>query len=355
MRLKQKIKMRKSIRCFYLIIATIMLVTSFANICKATLKNTTTTSKKEIYSYTNEFDYSYKVNLINNKYIDENTLDMGQTYITDLIKNIDLTLNYNYSGSENLKTEYKYKITGKLQAVYTKDGEEQKVWEKEENLLEETTGSEDTGCISINEDIQLNLKEQNNLVKEFEQEMNMALDATYTISLEIETTAKAENKNVVNKYVSPISIELGEKTTQINGENYKKDTEYVTAENEITENNEEYSINIGLLLVNIIILTVAIIVYRYIFTKTVVINRIKNDYRRELNRMLRLCQDRIVEVKDKVDIKQENIIDVKDFGEIIKVSEELFKPILYWESKEKDEAWFSVMSHEITYRFVFKK
>ena len=45
---------------------------------------------------------------------------------------------------------------------------------------------------------------------------------------------------------------------------------------------------------------------------------------------------------------------VKDFGEIIKVSEELFKPILYWESKESTEAWFSVMSNEITYRFIFR-
>ena len=70
--------------------------------------------------------------------------------------------------------------------------------------------------------------------------------------------------------------------------------------------------------------------------------------------MLRLCQDKLVKIKDKVDIKQENIVDVKDFGEIIKVSEELFKPILYWESKESTEAWFSVMSNEITYRFIFR-
>ena len=46
---------------------------------------------------------------------------------------------------------------------------------------------------------------------------------------------------------------------------------------------------------------------------------------------------------------------VKDFGEIVKVSEELFKPILYWISPRNDEAWFTVMSHGVTYRYILKK
>ena len=83
-------------------------------------------------------------------------------------------------------------------------------------------------------------------------------------------------------------------------------------------------------------------------------NKIKNDYRYELNKMLRLCQDKIIKINDKVDIKQDTVIDVKDFEEIMKASDELFKPVLYWESKDNDEAWFNVISEEITYRFIFK-
>ena len=71
----------------------------------------------------------------------------------------------------------------------------------------------------------------------------------------------------------------------------------------------------------------------------------------ELNKILRICQEKIVKVRNKPTIKQENIVEVKDFGEIIKLSEELFRPILYWESKE-EEAWFIVMSNDIVYRFI---
>ena len=34
---------------------------------------------------------------------------------------------------------------------------------------------------------------------------------------------------------------------------------------------------------------------------------------------------------------------------------ELFKPILYYNAKENEEAWFSVMSGKTSYRYVLRK
>ena len=92
-----------------------------------------------------------------------------------------------------------------------------------------------------------------------------------------------------------------------------------------------------------------------ILSKTVPMNKTKNEFRQELNRILRLCQDKIVQVSSNLEVDTTNVIDVKDFGEIVKVSEELFKPILYWISPRNDEAWFTVMSHGLTYRYILKK
>ena len=84
-------------------------------------------------------------------------------------------------------------------------------------------------------------------------------------------------------------------------------------------------------------------------------NKTRNEFRLELNRILRLCQDKIVQVSSNLEVDTTNVIDVRDFGEIVKVSEELFKPILYWISPRDDEAWFTVMSHGVTYRYILKK
>ena len=349
MRTRQKVKIRKSTRYFYIICIMSLIIVLSSSLIQNLLKNNTIKMKEEIYSYTNEFNYNYDVNLINNKYIDQKTLQMNEVYVTDLIDNIHLNINYDYIGNKASDLEYDYKILGKLQAVYTKDGEEQKVLDKEEVLFDSETQNQMSDKISIQEPIELNLKDKNKLVTDFEQEMNMTLKTTYMIILQVDVKTEIDDEPVVNQYTSAVSIDLGEKTTQIKGENNKDETSYVTKTKEENEN-----INIVAISLDTILIIILVIGLKYITRNTVAINKIKNNYRKEINRMLRLCQDKIVKIKDKVDIKQENIVDVKDFGEIIKVSEELFEPILYWESKESTEAWFSVMSNEITYRFIFR-
>ena len=56
-----------------------------------------------------------------------------------------------------------------------------------------------------------------------------------------------------------------------------------------------------------------------------------------------------------MEISEANLIEVKDFGEIIKLSEELYKPILYWSSKEEEESWFCVVTNSVSYRYILKK
>ena len=84
-------------------------------------------------------------------------------------------------------------------------------------------------------------------------------------------------------------------------------------------------------------------------------NKTRNEFRQELNRILKICQDKIVQVSTKPIDKPEDVVLVKDFGEIVKISEELFKPILYYFDSQKEEAWFSVMSGKTTYRYILKK
>lgn len=84
-------------------------------------------------------------------------------------------------------------------------------------------------------------------------------------------------------------------------------------------------------------------------------NTIKNEYKMELNRILKGCEEKIVEVKEKIEVDGQNLVSVKEFEEIIKVSEELFKPILYWNNENEEESWFCVLGNNIVYRYVLKR
>ena len=166
MKTKFKNKMRKSTKYGVTIVSIIVLIFSFINFIKTMQKENMKTFTKEIYKYTNKYSYDYKVNLISNKYMtNEEIKDKNLAYVTDLIDNIKLELNYDYIANKNSEIKCTYSVVGLMQAVYTKNGEEQKIWEKEETLLNEKELKSASDNIQINEKLKLDLKEKDSFNK----------------------------------------------------------------------------------------------------------------------------------------------------------------------------------------------
>ena len=350
MKAKFKNKMRKSTKYGVTIVSIIVLIFSFINFIKTIQKENMKTFTKEIYKYTNKYSYDYKVNLISNKYMtNEEIKDKNLAYVTDLIDNIKLELNYDYIANKNSEIKCNYSVVGLMQAVYTKNGEEQKIWEKEETLLNEKKLKSASDNIQINEKLKLDLKEKNNLINNFKQQLGMTIEAKYTVKLKIKVTTDIEGKEIVDEIEPFINIDLAEKTTKIKGENNTENTEYISKDYKVTQKSSVLK-----MVIDIILMITAIYALRYV-SKSKIANVVRNEYKYELNRILKICQDKIVQVSTRPNDEEIEVVYVKDFGEIFKVSEELFKPILYYNAKENEEAWFSVMSGKTSYRFVLKK
>ena len=342
-------KIRKSVKTACIVISIILCIISCYNLINVNSDRGIISSKKAIYSYKNKFNYSYDVTLKDNKFMETKYSDKSKkNYVTDLIDNLELNLNYNYEGSLESDISYKYKIVGKINGVYSKDGEEVNVWEKEYTLKDETSNSKKSNNINIKEKLNLNLSEQNALVKEFQDELQMSLNTNYVVMLIVNTETTIDGEKVENEYTSSVAIDLGQKVTAISGENNLEKEDSIAKE--VTSKEKS---NIISIIVNGIILIASVCLFVFVIRKETV-NIVKNDYKQELNRILRLCQDKIVEASTNPIADASNIVDVKDFGEMIKVSEELFKPILYWYS-DNDEAEFSVISNNMVYRYILKK
>ena len=176
----------------------------------------------------------------------------------------------------------------------------------------------------------------------------MSISAKYSVILKVNVQTAVEDNPIDINYAQAIQFDLAEKTTKITGDNNLEDIEYISG---------EYSVNgagnIAIIIIDIVVIIISIAVLRYLM-KAKATNRVKNEFRQELNRILKLCQDKIVQVSTKPNDLPENIVLVKDFGEIFKVSEELFKPILYYFDSENQQAMFSVMTGNTTYRYILK-
>lgn len=344
-----KLKLRNSTRAFFVVTALVLFAISSKNIYTSLFQRKEQKIEKQTYNYSNIYNLDYKVNIKQNNFIPEESLPKNQTYVADLVKSLDMNINYQYNSSVDTNVKYDYKIDAIIGASYTKDGNSYDVWNKTYNL-KEVNNQESNQNININENINVDYQKYHQEVKDFKQTMGMTLDAYLYIKLTVNTTTQVNGQDVDNQYVSNFSITVGDKIAKVDGKTSDTTGDYI-----VDKTTVKKEVNIWSIIINIVVLGLSIYIIYYIKYKTKTAYSVRNDFKLELNRILKSCQDRIVVVKNKVELEQENTIDVRDFGELIKLSEELFKPILYWISEENEEAWFSVISNKINYRFILKK
>lgn len=348
---KEKIKVRKSTKYFCIAVISVIFAISFSVIFNFVFGNKKYVTNEKVYEYKDLFEHKYKVNLKENKYIPDKSLPMEKNaYVTDLIENIDLSLNYKYNANKEADLTYTYQIKGIINGVYTKDSKEQEIIEREYILREPVTLSAKSNNLSITEDLILDLEEKNILINDFEKEIGISVDTVFNVvfDVKINTIVNGEKVDINKSHV--ISIGLADKVTFINAEESKEEGDSVYAKIEHEKEN-----NMVLVVINAMLLVGSIFAYSFVFRRFQTVNKTKNEFRTELNKIIKLCKEKLVQVDNLSDSNAQNIIFVKDFEELYKISEEVFKPILYWISPKNNEAYFTIISDEMTYRYVLKK
>lgn len=303
------------------------------------------TQKEVIYTYHIDQQVDYKVNLNKNSFIEVPYLEKNETYITDLIKNMDLNFQYYFSGSREIPLHYTYQVLANIKGEYTlQTGEEKsKVWNKESVLIEETTKDSQNQVI-IKESIPLDFNTYNEEVKQFRKELNLPISANLNIIMKVKVIGELEN-TLEDEQTITLKIPLNEQafrikeeiTPQVDQKIYKKD-EYVG-----TIKNKNLVLGIILIIISIFLL---IVFFREIFN----IQR-KNYYTLQLNKILKSYGDVIVEVKTPLRLEDYHIIEVKNFNEMIDLEEELHIPITFYETIDFYEGEFYLIQGNIMYLY----
>ena len=85
-----------------------------------------------------------------------------------------------------------------------------------------------------------------------------------------------------------------------------------------------------------------------------IINKKYSKYSLEKNKILKDYDDRIVTVKNFIKHDKWEIVDVKDFNELLDLANEAYEPIFYFERRlpNRKEAWFSILRDRILYRYI---
>ena len=346
---KHKKRIRSSTKTIIFIICGVLAVISLISLYSNMFVEETESKEETIYKYSNQYKQQYKVNLKPNEYMENESLSENEVYVTDLIDKLKLNLNYTYEGETPDKINCTYRVTGKLKSTYSLNGKEEEIWNKEYIILEEKEQNTTEKVLDINEDVDVDLQIYNKLVKDFIDKMEMALTTTLYIQFEANVTAYTNGEMILDQYKNHLEVSIGEKVTKITGkeEDFKQKTEKRTVET-IIEKKPTVAV------ISTIVLIISVYIMLKVQRETKPSNKITNMFKVELNQILGACGDRIVKIDSPIKTIGRTIIELKDINELVKLSEELYKPILYYQVSNKNEAWFCLSVENETYRYILK-
>ena len=307
-----------------------------------------------LYSYNIKKGYSYAANLTPNEFIDENPQGMNQLYISKLINNFDVVMNYSYSASKPLNLKYQYKIVSSIVGEYhnTPDGEKAEVWVKEfpvTNPVEKTVNN--SNSFNIQEKFTVDFHYYDNYVKEFMRQIGVTIDAYLKLELQVTTDGELkDNMNTLHDTQAvTMKIPLNEDVFAISGDSNKNVNKNISGIDTYVE-----KVNPGKLVACVIMFVISVSILIYVL-RNLFRGVKKDEYQSQKDKILKEYGDIIVETTSPVNFSEYQIVQVKNFNEMIDLEEELHVPILYFEPAIGEESWFMLIHDKILYKYVLKQ
>ena len=331
---KKKLVLKRWVRivvvCVLFFLASIFLYNIVEGLCPKQKKNL-------YYSYKNYGSTDYKVYLKENNFFEEKFLPKGRQYTTELIDYIDINFNYLYSGSKLTDIEYEYNISGEIIGEYESNTDSKsEIWNKKYVILENQKGKKyDSIFFDVNKNLKLDYSKYNSS----NYDIGMPMWYFFVIDLTIRNT----DKKVRGVETIELSIPLSKTTMNITTKEIKGDSKNLYDEELVPKNMNRVYIN-SILLIIILIISIS-------NKDRLIINK-KTYYTKNYNKIIKNYSDIIVEVSTQPNLENLEILEIKNFDDLVDTEEELKSPILLYEVKKQKESWFIIIHNKYAYRYI---
>ncbi len=348
---ENKIILKQWVRIFLLIVVLVIMFASIVLIVKSL--DSEQIDKEELYSYNYNSNLSYKVYLKNNNFFASSYLGMNKQYIVSLIDHIEVDTKYNLQASKELDYSYSYQIVATTKGLYQNtDGKDVEVWTKTYPIVNPTNKSGSGSTISISENVNLDYNKYNEIMTDFRNQFGLSVDARVDLSMKINITAglKGESeKGLQTDSKMTLEIPLLQQTINIkpNYVNSGSDTIYRNV-------NSSAEMNFPLLVTGCIVLVVSLYTLVVLVKSLLVVTR-KSEYVLAFNKILKEYAEIIAETHNLPDFDNYDVINIKNFNDLVDVEEELHSPILCFEVKENVECIFVIINNNTAYKFTLRE
>lgn len=347
-----KIILKQWVQVFLIMFVLAILAASIWSIVRGV--NGNETGSKELYSYNYNSDLSYKVYLKPNSFYNESYLDMNKQYIASLIDHIDVNTNYKMHTTKDVAYTYTYQIVATAHGSYSEsDGNTNQgdVWSKTYTVLptesKNGTGSE----IVVDKTVSIDYNQYNEILTQFRNEFGLSVDASVDVAFKITVSAglPGEKSSLSEENKIALKIPLLKTTIALTPDYVNSGGNTVYEQK--SDNGKQ--MNIPLIVIGIIGLLVSLVLFKILCGKLLKTTR-KSEYMLQLNKILKEYGDVIAEAENMPNLSQYDVVNIKEFKDLVDIEEELHSPIIFNDVYEETESWFMIFHAKTAYKYVLK-
>ncbi|MEI3499585.1 MAG: DUF5305 family protein [Bacilli bacterium] len=340
-------KLKLWIRVLLMIIILVIFSQGIIMILKGITKDKT---NKTIYSYDINQDVNYNIDIYNNNLFETENLGMDQTYVSNIVKSINTNFKYKYKNNKKIPLNYEYSITATINGEYTLPDEDEKsqLWTKKYNLIDTVKKETTNNSFQIDENIKIDYPKYNEVVDKFKNEIKLPITAYLSVYFEVKVSGVVDHKSVGDKQNIKLKIPLNQQAFKISkdyNKNVEKEIKKLTDKDLEIEMKKEIC---GTILI-VVAISLFIVLYKDIFDIAK-----KNYYNTTLDKLLKDYGDVIVELNSEINKDGLQVVEVKNFNEMLDLEEELKIPIMFYEIEEDELGEFTINHNNIIYRYILK-
>lgn len=287
--------------------------------------------KTPVYMYNNKASANYTVLLKPNNLYESNSLEEGKPYITEFVEHIKTNFNYEFTGERPADLKGNYEILAKVQGFIGEGEKLKNIWGKNYIIVRNKKFDIKDTTKTLTEEVKINLEPYNEFVKEIKEASKINSQTMLTLVMNI-TIEGMTDKGPIEETISPsLIIPLDTAMFEIAGDTNIDKPGVIEETTQIKIPTDPKKLLLNGIIIGILTLALIFVIF---FIK---ISPNKDPHEKLLKKIFKNHGDRLVALNSELIMDNAKTTYVKSIDDLVKIADEIGKPILYKYSQDYRE------------------
>jgi preprotein translocase subunit SecE len=342
-----KLKISSNIKITLVCVISILTLSTILSLYKTIKYPTVKEQKNILYNYQYYGLIDYKVILKPSILYGDNTiLSEGNVYISELVDATKINFKYNFEGERPADIKGDYEISAVVEGFTGNEKEQKIIWRKVFPIQKKEAFESRDKVIAFEKEVLISYQEYEKFARTVLESTKVSSQVRMTVAMNVNLKATTD-KGVIEKRISPsIKIPLISNYFEITKNQTQPKTEAIEETIKVTVPASKITIAIYISVILILIVALFFLIF---FAK---VEAVYNPMEKELKKIIKNYGERMIAFDDHISFNCQNYYKVCSFEDLIKLSDEISKPIMYKYNSDISEIYeFFVFDNQSIYTF----